>query len=93
MKVVEKHKLRPNGKLACLDCQITHTLGPKMEIKKEDLESFLKEQMELENIFACTILTKNGMTITKFSDDYYMETSPQAAQAVLSTIAAILKLL
>lgn len=60
-----------------------------MEIEKEDLESFLKEQMELENIFACTILTKDGMTITKFSDNYHMKTSPEAAQAVLNTISAI----
>jgi hypothetical protein len=60
-----------------------------MEIEKADLESFLKEQMELENIFACTILTKDGMTITKFSDNYYMKTSPEAAQAVLNAIAAI----
>jgi hypothetical protein len=60
-----------------------------MEIEKADLESFLKEQMELENIFACTVLTKDGMTITKFSDNYYMKTSPEAAQAVLNTISAI----
>jgi hypothetical protein len=58
-----------------------------MEIEKEDLESFLKEQME--NVFAYAVLTKDGMTITKFGDNYYMETSPDAAQKVLQTITEI----
>tara|TARA_R110001583_G_scaffold182901_1_gene341035 strand:- start:2381 stop:2527 length:147 start_codon:yes stop_codon:yes gene_type:complete len=39
-----------------------------MEIEKDELESFLKEQME--NVFAYAVLTKEGMTITKFGDTY-----------------------
>jgi hypothetical protein len=58
-----------------------------MEIEKEDLENFLKEQ--LENVFAYTVLTKDGMTITKFGDNYFMETSPDAAQKVLEAITSI----
>lgn len=58
-----------------------------MEIAKDELESFLKEQME--NVFAYTVLTKEGMTITKFGDTYYMETSPGASQKVLQTISSI----
>jgi hypothetical protein len=58
-----------------------------MEIEKDELESFLKEQME--NVFAYAVLTKEGMTITKFGDTYYMETSPGAAQKVLQTITLI----
>jgi hypothetical protein len=45
--------------------------------------------MALENIFACTILTNDCMTITKFGDNYHVETSPHAAQAAVKAITAI----
>tara|TARA_B110000211_G_scaffold223011_1_gene272384 strand:- start:3648 stop:3839 length:192 start_codon:yes stop_codon:yes gene_type:complete len=60
-----------------------------MEIEKEDFESYLKEQME--DVFAYAVLTNNGMTITKFGDNYYMKTSPDAGQEVLTVISNINK--
>lgn len=58
-----------------------------MEIKKEDLDAFLKEQMD--NIFACAVLTKDGISITKFGENYYIETSPDSAKKVLQAITDI----
>jgi hypothetical protein len=58
-----------------------------MEIPKEELEIYLKEQME--NVFAYAMLTKDGMTITKFADSYYMKTSADSAEKVLRAISDI----
>ena len=58
-----------------------------MEVSKEDLESFVKEQ--LDNVFAFTILTNDGMVITKYGENYHMETSPGAAESVLAAVSKI----
>lgn len=58
-----------------------------MEIPKEELESFVKEQFE--NAFAFSLLTKDGMVITKYGDKYYMESSAEAGEAVLGSIGKI----
>lgn len=60
-----------------------------MEIEKEDFENYLKEKME--NVFAYALLTNDGMTITKFGDNFYMKTSSDAAQEVLTAISNIKK--
>lgn len=58
-----------------------------MEIKKEDLESYIREEMK--DLFSFAVVTKDGLVITKYGDNYYMETSTAAASHVLSAITAI----
>lgn len=58
-----------------------------MEISKEELESFILDQ--LNNAFAFNILTNEGFVITKYGDNYHMETSARAAEIVLESINKI----